>query len=295
MILLAEFFDSESRPEILHAELAFPTRGKEFCTQNCPFPTRDKEFCTQNSAFSTRDKEFCTQNCSSPTRDKKFCTQNWSFRVAAKNSACRMLFCDFLLGNFDPALLVELEIAHEELGATAVGLLVAVRDEDGAATTEVIDRTMADAEEILVWSEQECAAAEGHVATLTIEVRACDYARTAIDGLIGGVFASAAIVEADEEVIVAIVAEDEGGLDGIVTCLDDVVALLGEFDLLALHLMVEATGDGEWLGQWCAEIFGRERYDLDAVPEGAVGEVGLLLAVEDEVRIDGVPVVLADV
>lgn len=206
-----------------------------------------------------------------------------------------MLFCDFLLGNFDPALLVELEIAHEELGATAVGLLVAVRDEDGAATTKVIDRTMADAEEILVWSEQECAAAEGHVATLTIEVRACDYARTSIDGLIGGVFASAAIVEADEEVIVAIVAEDEGGLDGIVACLDDVVALLCEFDLLALHLMVEATGDGEWLGQWCAEIFGREWYDLDAVPEGAVGQIGLLLAVEDEVRIDGVPVVNADV
>ena len=191
----------------------------------------------------------------------------------------------------DPAVAGEGEGADEELGSAAVGLLVGVGDEVGVPV-EVVHRAVAYTEVVLVGAIEVGAAALVHAAALTVVVGALDGARAAVDGLVGGALATATVVVADEEVVVLAALVDEGGLDGVLACLDRVATLDGEVDVLAIDIALAiAAGYGDGRGDGSLKVGLGEADELYAVPEGAVAEVGGATLVDDEVGVDGVPVV----
>ena len=172
-----------------------------------------------------------------------------------------------------------------------MGLLVGVGDEVGVSV-EVVHRTVTYTEVVLVGAIEVGAATLVHAATLTVVVGTLDAARAAVGGLVGGALATAAVVVAHEEVVVAATLVDEGSLDGVLACLDCVATLDGEVDVLAVDIALAiATGYGDGRGDGGLKVGLGEADELYAVPEGAVGEVGGVALVEDEVGVDGVPVV----
>lgn len=144
------------------------------------------------------------------------------------------------LFNNNPTILVEVHRAYEEACSAALRFLIGMRDEHGLAFVDE-SSAMAYAEVFLIGTVEIGAATPIHASALLVDKGTCDFLGTSVYGLVGGVFATATVIEAHEEVVVLSMLEDEGSLHGIGACLDDVLSLLGELNLVEGKLAVDAA------------------------------------------------------
>ncbi len=72
------------------------------------------------------------------------------------------------------------------------------------------------------------AASEFHAFALLVDIGAFDVLGASVDGLVGRILASAAIVEAYKEVVIVAVLEYERSFNGVFAGLDHVISLSGE-------------------------------------------------------------------
>ena len=125
-----------------------------------------------------------------------------------------------------------------------------MRNEVGLAV-EMICRVVAYTEINAVRSIKERAATMLHWLASLVEVWSFDILRTAIDGLIGRFLATAAVVEAYEEIIVIAMLEDERCLYGICSSMVLLPSLVNSIsesltDLFTLLEMVTGLPIGVW-------------------------------------------------
>ena len=153
-------------------------------------------------------------------------------------------------------------------------------------------------EGLLIALDEEVSTAIAHITSLTIEIGAFDALATAYGHTIGAFGTLTAVVPRDEEVIPAVVLEDEGCFDGVRSGKVGRRVLGGigihRKGVLCLRIReIVTAGDGAGLfalGDMHRRV---EAGQLDAVPERTPHEPGLILIVDDEVGVDGVPVVAA--
>ena len=174
----------------------------------------------------------------------------------------------------------------DEHGGAVLGGAVAVADEDVLAVYRVGGAVAGSLPFLLVALQEERAAAVGHVLARAVEIRTVDGLATAYGHAVVALGTAAAVVPRHEEVVVAAMLEDERGLDGV-------GAGMFRRGVLFHGLVVRgiAAGDGarfHALGNMHRRV---ETGQLDAVPERAPDEPGLVVVVDDEVGVDGVPVV----
>ena len=139
---------------------------------------------------------------------------------------------------------------------------------------------------LLVTLDDECATTLQHVATITVEVRSVNLTTAPHSHTIVALVALAAVVPRHEEVIIAVVLHDERCLNGIGASILRRWVRLGFLEVRCI-----ATCDGAWLFT-SSDVHGAvETYHLDTVPEGAPHQPRLIVVVDDEVGVDGIPVV----
>ena len=118
----------------------------------------------------------------------------------------------------------------------------------------------------------------GQVFSCGIEIGTIHLLAPAHGHTVGALHASAAEIEGDEEVIIASVPENEGGLDGIHAWL----RLQGGTETCGYHFLLAGPGKVQR---------GIETGQLDAAPERAPGHPWLVVLIDDDVGVDGVPIV----
>ena len=178
-----------------------------------------------------------------------------------------------------------MEGTDEEFGAGTELGVVGVGDVVPIAAGELKDRAMAYAVVALIGAYEEGSSAKGEVFAIAIEIWAGDGLATSVGDLVGGIFASAAVVVAHEEIVPVAALEDKGCFDGVVAGLDGVLSFDGDGDFTDFTMAIDATCDGDRFTEACLEV-GSKLLELDAVPEGTPYEV-----VFTEVGVDGIPVV----
>ena len=139
-------------------------------------------------------------------------------------------------------------------------------DEVPLVVGELIGGAVSDAIVAIVGADEECATAIGKVFSFTVKIGACDGWTAAISGFVGGVLASAAVIEAHKEVVPATALENERSFNGVVTCLDGVLAFNGNRYLAELAMAVDATSYGNGFSKTSLEV-GIKLLDLNAIPE----------------------------
>ena len=93
---------------------------------------------------------------------------------------------------------------------------VAVADEECLARGEVVDGAVAGGLKLLLVAlEEEVATALGHGHALAVGIGAVNVLRASYGHAVVALCAPAAVVPADEEVVVVAMVQDEGGLDGV--------------------------------------------------------------------------------
>ena len=158
-------------------------------------------------------------------------------------------------------------------------------DEVPLVVGELIGGAVTDAIVALVGADEECAAAIGEVFSFTVKIGACDGGTAAVSSFIGGVLASAAVIEAHKEVVPIAALENERSFDGVVTGFDSVLSFNGNRYLAEFAMAVDATSDGNGFAKTSLEV-GIELLDLNAIPERPPNKI-----VFAEVWVDGIPVV----
>lgn len=89
------------------------------------------------------------------------------------------------------------------------------------ATAEIVCRTMACRLECgLIALYDRIAAAVGHVDAAVVAVRSFDVPASSDDHPVGALIAETAVVPADKQIIIAVMMEDERGLDGVISGLN---------------------------------------------------------------------------
>ncbi len=158
-------------------------------------------------------------------------------------------------------------------------------DEVPLTIGKLIGGAVTDAIVSLVGSDEECAAAIGEVFSVLVKIGACDGGTAAVSGFIGGILASAAVIEAHKEVVPIAALENERSFDGVVSGLDSVLSFNGNRCLAEFAMAVDATSDGNGFAKTSLEV-GIELLDLNAIPERPPNKI-----VFAEVGIDSIPVV----
>lgn len=192
-------------------------------------------------------------------------------------------FCE--LFECEPSIGVELHFTDEEFGTSTELGIVGVGDEVPLAVGELIGGAVSDAIVAIVGADEKCAAAIGEVFSFTVEIGAHDGGTAAVSGFVGGVLASAAVIEAHKEVVPVAALENERSFDGVVTCLDSVLSFNGNRYLAEFTMAVDATSDGNGFSKTSLEV-GIELLELNAIPERPPNKI-----VFAEVGIDSIPVV----
>ena len=127
---------------------------------------------------------------------------------------------------------------------------------------------MADTVVALVGAYEESSSAKGEVFAIAIEIGTSDGLATSVGDLVGGIFASAAVVVAHEKIVPVATLEDEGSFDGVVTSFDGILTFDGDGDLADFAMAIDATCNGDRFAERCAEVC-VELLDLYSVPERA--------------------------
>ena len=109
---------------------------------------------------------------------------------------------------------------------------------------------------------------------------------------VGALAAAAAVVPAHKEIVVAAVAEDERGLDGVGAGMArrGILLLVGSSRSVAARYGLWRGGQAQ-RGAAVGGRYRREGSQLNAVPERAPRHPQAVVVVNNEVRVDGVPVV----
>ena len=207
-----------------------------------------------------------------------------------------LLSYPFILLKFWPAVGRPADRPLDEDGGSLLGYAVAVADKD-VLTVEVISGAVACCLILLlVTLKEDFSAAVAHVLALRIKKWSFDTTAAAYGHTVVAFRALTTVVPRDEEVVPTVVLEDERGFDGIGAC--EVgggvlrrIGIHGE-RLLAVRIrQVKSASNGARLLA-SGDVHRRiETDELDTIPERAPDEPRLILIVDDEVRIDGVPVV----
>ena len=159
----------------------------------------------------------------------------------------------FLFSDDNPAVFVEVHRTDKEFCSAAVFLLVCMRNEEWLSVVCEC-RIVTYSEEFLVWSVEKCAASLVHALAFLVNEWACYLLRTSIDSLVCGVFATTAVVETYEQIVVVAMLEDERSLNGVRACLDDIVSFLSEINLVDGKLSVETACNGLWFADRSLEV-----------------------------------------
>ena len=99
----------------------------------------------------------------------------------------------------------------------AIGNLISMANKD-IAPAEIVHRTMACRLECgLIALYDRIAAAVSHVDASVIAVRSFDVPASSDDHPVGALIAETAVVPADKQIVIAVMMEDEGGLNGVIS------------------------------------------------------------------------------
>ena len=179
---------------------------------------------------------------------------------------------------------------------TLMGNAVTMTDED-VVSVEVIGSTVAGSLILfLIAFKEYVTTTVTHVDTLAVEIRSLNMAAATHGHAVVALRTLTTVVPGYKEIVPAVMLEDERCLDGIGTGIVGSgilrwVRVHGESLLAVWSTGIVATGDGSRLFSLGDVHRGVEAGELDAVPEGAPDEPRLILIVDHEVGVDGVPVV----
>ena len=167
-----------------------------------------------------------------------------------------------------------------------MGGAVAVTDKDVVAV-EMIGGTVAGSLILfLVAFEEDGAATLQHVGAFAVEVGTVDTAAAPYGNAVVALAALTAVVPRHKEVVVVAMLHDEGCLDGIAPCV-----FRSGIGGHGLALRVVAAGYGAGLLAAGQVHGGIQPGYLDAVPEGTPQEPRLVVIVDNETGVNGIPLV----
>ena len=153
--------------------------------------------------------------------------------------------------------------------------------------SEMIDGTMAGCLVLLfVTLDDERTATIEHGLTLPVEIGTGDRPASSDDHAVVALHAPTTVVVTDEEIVPALVLEDERSLDGIRPGIGR--SGIGRKALGALGI---TSCDGE---RTCSGSGMQRRVEakkLNTIPKRAVGQPRLTVVIDDKIRVDGIPVV----
>ena len=125
-----------------------------------------------------------------------------------------------------PAFFVEMHLAQEHFCLPVVRFFVGMAEEV-PLPAQLISGVMSCSKEFVVRTDERIAAAFLHRLAFFVYIWTRYILASAHYGAVSASLASAAVVEADKKVVVLAVLDDEGGLDGIVSGFDSVIAFYG--------------------------------------------------------------------
>lgn len=168
---------------------------------------------------------------------------------------------------------------------------IAVADEKVAVGKVIGGRMTCGLKCFLVAFDDEGAAAGIHRPAVAVEIRPRNGSAATHGHAVGALLSTATVVPTDKEVIPTVVFEKKGSLDGVGACM-----LRGGVSKAFWRVLVVSASDGarpavEPESVVSVGFHGFERRQLYAVPERPPCESRLVVIVDDEVGINGVPVV----
>ena len=177
-----------------------------------------------------------------------------------------------------------------------MGDAVAVTDKD-VLIVDMIGSTMTCClKGFLVAFQKEITTTVAHVDAIAVEIRTIDCLAAAYCHTVVALGALATIVPGDKEIVISCVFEDKWSFDciraGEVGCgILRRIGIDGERSLRIAVVQIIASGDSTGLFALGYLHRGVELYELDTIPERAPHKPRLIVVINDEIRIDGIPVV----
>ena len=167
-----------------------------------------------------------------------------------------------------------------------MGNTVAMTDED-ILTIDMIGSAMAHSLKLLLVAfEEQGAAAIAHILAAAVEIRPIHLTAATYGYAVVALGSATTVVPRHKEIVPAIVSEDERCLDGIRS------GILGS--RISRHIPITrciAAGNGTRPFALGHMHRGVETHHLNAIPERAPRHPRLVVVVDDEVRVDSIPLI----